>query len=164
MAGSRVGEFARLYDRELERLHEEVAAYPDDESLWRVSGTIVNPAGTLALHLAGCLNHYVGGLLGGSGYKRNREAEFSTRDVPKSDILRGIRSARSAVADALAKIGDFHLREEMRGVPERFEGETVSWMLIHLLGHLEYHMGQLNYHRRILVEEPAKKKAKKKSS
>ena len=162
MAGSRVGEFARLFDRELERLQAVVAAYPDDESLWVVSGNIVNPGGTLALHSAGCVNHYIGSLLGGSGYKRDRESEFETRDTPKNEIIRGIRGARSAVADALAKIGDFRLREEMRGLPERYEGETVSWMLIHLLGHLQYHTGQLNYHRRVLVEEPAKQKAKQK--
>ena len=161
MAGSRVGEFARLYDRELERLEAEVAAYPDDESLWLVSGNITNSAGTLTHHLTGCLNHYLGALLGGSGYKRKRDEEFSVRDTPKADLLREIRSARSAVADALSKIGDFGLRDEMRGVPEAYEGETVSWMLIHLLGHLEYHTGQINYHRRLLVEGKAGKARKK---
>ena len=162
MAGSRVGEFARLYDRELEQLEAEVAAYPDDESLWLVSGDIKNPGGTLALHLAGCLNHYLGAVLGGSGYKRKRDEEFAVRDAPKSDVLREVRGARSSVRDALAKIGDFRLRDEMKGVPEAYKGETVSWMLIHLLAHLTYHKGQINYHRRILVEAPAEKAAGRK--
>ncbi len=157
MAGSRVGEFARLFERELDRLEAEVAAYPDDESLWVVGGNIANAGGTLALHVTGTLNHYVGALLGGTGYRRNRDEEFSARDVPQGELLRLIRGARSTVGDSLAKLGDFHLREEMRGLPERYEGSTVSWMLMHVLGHIQYHTGQLNYHRRILVEAPKSK-------
>ncbi len=158
MAGSRVGEFARLFERELDRLEAEVAAYPDDASLWVIDGNIANAGGTLALHATGTLNHYVGALLGGTGYRRDRDEEFAARDVPQSELLRQIRAVRNTVADSLAKLGDFRLREEMQGVPERYEGASVSWMLTHVLGHLQYHTGQLNYHRRILVEPAPEKR------
>ena len=126
MAGSRVGEFARLYERELDRLEAEVAAYPDDESLWVVGGNIANPGGTLVLHLAGTLNHYLGALLGGSGYKRDRDEEFSARNVDFSEIpvIRAVLETHDW-DDVKRLFEDFDPRQ-WDSPPARTETETVK--------------------------------------
>lgn len=67
--------------RELEAFCREVEAFPDDERLWQTLPGITNACGNLARHVAGNLQHFVGARLGGTGYVRHREAEFSQRSV-----------------------------------------------------------------------------------
>ena len=140
----------KMFERDLRSLREDLEAYPTDEDLWRVEGGITNAAGTLALHLAGNLQHYVGALLGGTGYRRDRDAEFARRDVPRSELLREIDAAVSSVSVALGRLSDANLSDEY---PEEYGGrkETLAFMLPHILGHLNYHRGQINYHRRLLA-------------
>jgi uncharacterized damage-inducible protein DinB len=136
--------------RELAALRREVEAYPDDESLWRCPPGLPNAGGTLALHLAGNLQHYVGALLGQSGYRRDRPAEFARRGVSRGEILAEIEAARAAVERTLPKVPDASL---VAPFPEQVGGRTMStsvW-LVHLATHLAYHLGQLDYHRRVVT-------------
>jgi len=131
-----------------------VRAYPDEESLWLDAPGIANPGGTLALHLAGNLLHYVGALLGGSGYERDRDAEFSRRDVPRKEILDRIDDARRAVESVLPGLDREGLRRPFPQPPERMAGIETGAFLLHLVSHTGYHLGQIDYHRRILVDAP----------
>jgi hypothetical protein len=139
---------ATILDRDLRALRREVEAYPDERDLWVQVPGLSNRGGTLALHLAGNLQHYIGAVLGGSGYVRNRPAEFARRDVPRSELLGEIEAARSAVASALA--GTIDLEAEF---PESIAGRSVRTgdYLIHLATHFAYHLGQVDYHRRIVT-------------
>jgi uncharacterized damage-inducible protein DinB len=136
--------------RELAALRRSVEIYPDDESLWRRPGAVPNAAGTLALHLAGNLQHYVGAVLGNSSYVRDREAEFSRRDVPREAVLAEIDAAAAAVERTLTSCGDDALASPY---PEPLGSHTVATadFLVHLASHLAYHLGQVDYHRRMVT-------------
>jgi uncharacterized damage-inducible protein DinB len=139
-----------ILDRDLEKLLQEIEAYPDEESVWSVLPGTSNSGGNLCLHLAGNLRHFIGAVLGGSGYLRDREAEFSTRYLPKDRLLKEVDAARSAVVRTLSGLDPDQLAErypvEVFGHPM-----TVEYFLIHLTAHLNYHLGQVNYHRRLLA-------------
>jgi hypothetical protein len=136
--------------RELAALRRSVESYPDDASVWRRPGHVPNAAGTLALHLAGNLQHYVGAVLGKTGYVRDRDAEFARRDVPRDALLAEIDAATAAVERGLGACDDEALEAPY---PEPMAGRTVatSVFLIHLASHLAYHLGQIDYHRRTVT-------------
>ncbi len=142
--------------RELRALQREVAAYPDDELPWRLVPGISNPAGSLTLHLAGNLQHFVGAVLGGSGYLRDRDLEFSRRDVPRHELVAEVERTIGAVEVALEGAADALLAAEY---PLPLAGRRVATgtFLMHLVSHLGYHLGQVDYHRRML--DPSAKAA-----
>ena len=136
--------------RELDALRRAVEAYPDDASLWARPPGVPNAGGTLALHLAGNIQHYVGAVLGGSGYRRDRDAEFARRDVPRAALLAEIDAAHLAVERAFGVMTDEALE---KAYPEPISGRVVGTAdyLVHLASHLAYHLGQLDYHRRMVT-------------
>lgn len=136
--------------RDLRALGREVEAYPDDASLWRTPPGIANSGGTLALHLCGNVQHFFGTVLGGTGYVRDRAAEFSRRDVPRAEILAQIDAAVAAAERGLSKVSDASLAADF---PEPVGGCVVAngELLIHLAVHLGYHLGQVDYHRRLVT-------------
>lgn len=153
---SELGEHAAgTLARDLSRLAAEVRAYPDEGSLWVEAPGIANPGGTLVLHLTGNLLHYVGAVLGGSGYERDRDAEFGRRGVPRDDLLAGIREARGTVESVLPALEADRLRAPFPDPPRRMAGIETGAFLLHMVSHLAYHLGQVNYHRRILAGRPA---------
>lgn len=139
-----------ILERDLQALRREVEAYPDERSLWQRVPGITNTAGTLVLHLTGNLQHYLGARLGGTGYVRDRAAEFARRDVPRAELLREIDAARSAVRTGLADLPDTQLSADY---PETIAGVRVATAeyLVHLTTHFAYHLGQLDYHRRVVT-------------
>lgn len=146
-----MNELAALFGRDLNKLMEELRAYPDEASLWRVQGDIANPAGTLALHLLGNLNHFIGHLLGGVAFQRDRDAEFSRRNVPRKELLAELEKTRNAIESALSGLDERRLSETFPGQwPPAMQGASTRAFLLHLYGHLNWHLGQVNYHRRML--------------
>ncbi|HEY7502584.1 MAG TPA: DUF664 domain-containing protein [Gemmatimonadales bacterium] len=145
-----VAAVAAILDRDLQALAREVAAYPDERALWETPPGITNSGGRLAVHLAGNIRHYLGAKLGGTGYLRDRPAEFTARDVPRATILAQIEEARAAVRAAAARTADERLGEDY---PEVIAGVRVATgeFLIHLVAHFDYHLGQLDYHRRVVT-------------
>jgi hypothetical protein len=142
--------FTGVMVRDLKGVRRELEAYPDERDLWRLPPGIANSAGTLALHLAGNVQHFFGAVMGGTGYKRDRAAEFSRRDVPRAEIAAQIEAAVVAVERGLAQVSEAAFTAEY---PERIAGHTVTtgeW-LVHLAAHLGYHLGQIDYHRRLVT-------------
>lgn len=139
-----------LLMRDLRAVRRELDAYPDDASVWRAVPGLPNTAGTLALHVAGNLRHFVGAMLGRDGYVRDRDAEFARRDVPRSELLAGIDAAIAAVDRALPAVEDALLE---RPWPEPIAKRTVRArdFAVHLVAHLAYHLGQMDYHRRMVT-------------
>ena len=139
--------------RDLRALAREVDAYPDDDALWRTAPGITNSAGTLALHLAGNLEHFIGAVLGGTGYVRDRDAEFSTRDLTRAEARGRIEAAAKSVDATLAQLESAQWEAEYPApVGGRKLGTGV--FLVHLATHLAYHLGQIDYHRRMVVASP----------
>jgi uncharacterized damage-inducible protein DinB len=134
--------------RDLRALDREIAAYPDDETLWLTPNGISNSAGNLALHVAGNLQHFIGARLGDSGYVRNREKEFATRAATRAELVAELVRAKQAVHAALS---DRDPASAPPVFPDQIAGKTMTSevFLLHLVAHLAYHLGQVDYHRRI---------------
>jgi uncharacterized damage-inducible protein DinB len=147
-------EIGRVLQRELASLRRELEAYPDEDLIWHVPQGAPNSAGTLALHLAGNIQHYVGAILGGTGYVRDRHAEFATRDLSRGSLLDHVAAAEEAVRSVLPAVTDASLSDSF---PEAMRGVTLSrcQALLHLATHLAYHVGQVDYHRRLVTKDPA---------
>jgi uncharacterized damage-inducible protein DinB len=144
-----------MYLRDLKAVDAEIAAYPDDASLWVVGPGISNSAGVLALHLAGNLRHFVGAVLGKTGYVRNRDAEFGARNVPRQQIRAELAATIDDVMATLDKLNDADLGADYPILigSEKLRVRTSDW-LVHLAAHLGYHLGQIDYHRRLLTPNP----------
>lgn len=141
----------QLYEQGLEKLKLEVEQYKNEADLWKTGGEIPNSGGNLCLHLIGNLNHFFGAVLGGTSYVRDRDAEFAERQVSKKELLNDIEATIPVVKATLEKLspGDFEKTYplEVFGHPM-----TTEYFCIHLAGHLNYHLGQINYHRRMLAD------------
>jgi len=138
-----------LFDRDLSRLKVEIESYQNEESLWKIDKNISNSAGNLCLHLVGNLNTYVGAEMGETGYIRHRDLEFSLKDIPKTELLEKLESLIEIVNSTLEKLSDEDLKKDYPTEPLGYQMST-EYFLIHLLSHLNYHLGQINYHRRLL--------------
>jgi len=136
--------------RDLDAFRREIAAYAREEDLWIVPAGIQNSAGTLARHAAGNLQHFIGAQLGATGYVRNRDAEFAVTTVPRADLDAELMRAMDAVRATLDALPAERLAEpyplEVGGV--RLPTGTF---LVHLASHLAYHLGQMDYHRRLVT-------------
>jgi uncharacterized damage-inducible protein DinB len=138
-----------LFSRELAKLKTEMEQYSDESKIWHTEKGISNSAGNLCLHLIGNLNHFIGATLGGSGYVRNREAEFSLKNVPRADLCAKIDETIAVVNTTLDTLTAEVLESEypLLLADQKF---ITKHFLLHLTGHLSYHLGQINYHRRLL--------------
>ena len=139
----------KLFKRDLNKLIEEIDLYKDDTNLWEIDGLVTNSAGNLCLHLIGNLNHFIGAILGDTGYIRQRELEFSIKDVPKSELITQIKKTIEVVENTLNTLTVADLIKDYK-VQVFKEAMTTEYFLIHLTMHLAYHLGQINYHRRLL--------------
>ena len=142
-----------LFQKDLDKLKEEISLYPKDEQLWLIKEGINNSGGNLCLHLTGNLQHFIGAVLGDSGYVRNRDAEFRVKNIPRSKLLEDIDITRSVVTDTLEQLSKNDLQKDYI-LPVLDEKTNTSYFLIYLLSHLNYHIGQINYHRRIVAGSP----------
>lgn len=144
-----VGALRKLFHTGLEKLAEEIRLYRDEARMWVIDGRILNSGGNLCLHLLGNLKIYLGLGLAGLEYVRDRPAEFSLKHIPRAELLRGLEETRSIVDRALERITDAALSEVFPMVV--WDAPTqVNFTLAHLACHLHYHLGQVNYHRRLL--------------
>ncbi len=141
-----------LFTRDLNQLKKEIESYQNEEAIWKIDKDILNSAGNLSLHLVGNINHFIGSILGNSGYLRNRELEFSLKNIPKTELILQIEKTIEVVHSSLDQLSEEDLKKEYPiqalGYPM-----TTEYFLIHLFGHLNYHLGQINYHRRLLGVE-----------
>jgi uncharacterized damage-inducible protein DinB len=138
-----------LFERDLNRLKTEIESYSDEKNLWLVDKSISNSAGNLCLHLVGNLNAFIGAELGKTGYIRHRDLEFSAKDVSKKELSEKIVTTIEVVKKSLATVTQEQLEADY---PIMVFKEKISTglFLVHLATHLNYHLGQINYHRRLL--------------
>lgn len=141
-----------LFRRDLSKLKQEIAAYKTEQKIWHIEKEIANSGGNLCLHLVGNLNTYIGAELGKTGYVRNRPLEFSAKNIPQQELLKMIDDTAAVVDSTLDKVTDKDMENEYPQLV--FEKKTsTGYFLTHLATHLTYHLGQINYHRRLLDGE-----------
>ncbi|WP_431292969.1 DUF1572 family protein [Pedobacter sp. P26] len=139
----------KLFNRDLTKLKSEIESYQNEANLWRIDRDIANSAGNLCLHLIGNLNTYIGATLGGTNYIRNRKLEFSLKDIPKQELIKMIEATITVVSESLNQVSSEQMDGEYPILV--FEEKTsTEFFLVHLTTHLTYHLGQINYHRRLL--------------
>ena len=138
-----------LFTRELNILIAEINLYKEEKDLWIIEDGITNSAGNLCLHLIGNLNHFIGALLGNTGYIRHREDEFNQKNIPRTELITGIEQTMVMVKNTLSDMSAEDLEMDF---PIERQGKIIknSYMLLHLLLHFNYHLGQINYHRRLV--------------
>ena len=138
-----------LFNRDLNKLKVEIESYQNENQIWAIDKSISNSAGNLCLHLIGNLNTYIGAELGKTAYIRNRPLEFSLKDVPKSELITKIDETILIINNTLDSLTETDLEKIYPQIV--FEKEmTTEFFLVHLSTHLAYHLGQINYHRRLI--------------
>jgi len=141
-----------LFNRDLKRLRNELEQYNNEADIWEIKGQINNSAGNLCLHLVGNLNTYVGKELGKVDYVRNRELEFSSKNIPRQELIVKVENTIEIINQILDSIDDSLLETEYPILV--FDHKTsTEYLLVHLATHLSYHLGQMNYHRRLIESD-----------
>lgn len=148
-----IDDVRRCLLRDIDGFLAELDGYPDDASVWAMPAGIANSTGTLAAHVAGNLRHFVGAHLGASGYVRQRDREFSQRDVDRDALRAELRAARADVDAALRTLDPARLGEP-HPMPFGTHQLPLGLALVHLATHLAYHLGQADIHRRIVTGDP----------
>lgn len=141
--------YKKILLRDLGKLKTEIELYRDEQKMWQIEKQISNSAGILCVHLTGSLHHFIGAHLGHYGYTRNREYEFSPGILSRAELLKGIESLMVVVSQTFDNMKESQLDEDY---PQLLFDEkvTIAYLLTHVVSHLNYHLGQVNYHRRLL--------------
>ena len=140
---------ANFYERDIRKLIEEVNLFSDEERLWRTQGAVKNSSGNLVLHIIGGLNYLIGATLARTGYVRNRDQEFIRKGVERKDLVAQLEELIPMINETVTALTPQDMEAEY---PVFFDEPktSISYVLVQLLLHLNYHLGQVNYLRRIL--------------
>lgn len=139
----------QLFERDLNKLIAEIGLYKKEENIWRIEENILNSAGNLTLHIIGNLNTYIGKEIGKTNYVRNRELEFSQKDISRQELIKSLNDTIVMIRMALINFPENELENEYP-ILVFTEKTSTGYLLVHLTTHLTYHLGQINYHRRLL--------------
>lgn len=139
-----------VYERDLDKLKTQIESYANEDDLWKTDGQILNSAGNLCLHLNGNLQHFFGAVIGGTDYSRDRDLEFADKQVSRDKLIAGIDAARDAVVSTLEKMTP---EDYEKTYPVEVYGKpmTTGFFFVTLSSHFNWHLGQIDYHRRLLA-------------
>lgn len=148
----------KRFEHDLDLLITELNLYNNENELWHKLNGTNNSGGNICLHLIGNLNHFFGAVLTGNGYVRNRAAEFNNTSVSRLNLITEIQKVKTTVTSGIIRLESSQLEEMF---PLRFGGKTLSnaEAIVQLSAHLNYHLGQLNYHRRYFSQDNQQKEA-----
>lgn len=137
-----------LFTRDIDKIRTEIKAYTSEDNIWKKADGISNSAGNLSLHLSGNLQHFFGAVLGETDYKRDREFEFGGK-VTRQELIDDLDNAEKSVTETLEGMTESDVQKDY---PIEIYGGVIKteWFILHLYSHLSYHLGQINYHRRLL--------------
>ena len=142
-------ELITFFESDLNNLITEIELYKNEENIWRIEKSISNSAGNLTLHLIGNLHTFIGKEIGKTNYVRNRELEFTQKNVPRIELISSINTTLEMVKKSLLSITNEELKNDYP-ILKFSKVETNEYLLVHLIKHLTYHLGQINYHRRLI--------------
>lgn len=143
---------AEFYERDIRKLIEEVNLFKNEEDLWSTTGSVKNSSGNLVLHIVGGLNYLIGTTLAKTGYARNRDQEFTIKGVAKKELIEKLKTLIPMITQTLKALTPEDMEAEY---PIFFDKPKTShtYVLVQLLAHLNYHLGQVNYLRRSLDQD-----------
>jgi uncharacterized damage-inducible protein DinB len=138
-----------FFEKDLDKLAQEIGLFENENDIWKVKEGITNSAGNLTMHLLGNLNHFIGKTLANTDYLRKRDEEFSVKNIPREKLIADINSLKEVIKNTLPGLTEEDLKKEF---PLKIQDQTFSTenMLTYLLAHLNYHLGQINYLRRMI--------------
>jgi uncharacterized damage-inducible protein DinB len=138
-----------FFEKDLDKLAQEIGLFENENDIWKVKEGITNSAGNLTMHLLGNLNHFIGKTLANTDYLRKRDEEFSVKNIPREKLIANINSLKEVIKNTLPGLTEEDLKKEF---PLKIQDQTFSTenMLTYLLAHLNYHLGQINYLRRMI--------------
>ena len=138
----------QLYERDLKKLKDEIELYKNEADLWETADGISNSGGNLCLHITGGLQYLIGAVLGGTGYVRDRDKEFTSKGVERKYLVAQLEELITMINKTLTSFSAENMEAEY---PFMFDNakRSTSYVLLQLLLHLNYHLGQVNYLRRI---------------
>lgn len=142
-------ELITFFESDLNSLITEIELYKKEENIWRLEKNISNSAGNLTLHLIGNLHTFIGKEIGKTNYIRDRELEFTQKEVPRSELIKGVKTTIEMLRKSLLSISNEELKNDYP-ILKFSKVETTEYLLVHLIKHLAYHLGQVNYHRRLI--------------
>ncbi len=140
-----------IFERDLNKLINEIKQFANEENLWLTKEGINNSPGNLCLHIIGNLNHYIGFVLGGTSYVRKRDLEFTQKNIPKKDLIHMVEETKTVIKNTVHKL---HQEDLDKIYPLEVANVTMTtrYLLVHLITHLNYHLGQINYFRRLIIK------------
>jgi len=141
--------FPFFFERDLTQLIEEISLYKNETDLWEIKAGISNSGGNLTLHLIGNLKHFIGATLGNTGYVRERDREFSLKGIPRKQLTGELNYTSAMITNTLSSLSNDDLQKDFP-IPINNRISSTAFILIYLLAHLNYHLGQINYHRRLI--------------
>jgi uncharacterized damage-inducible protein DinB len=138
-----------FFERDLDKLVEEINLFKNEKDIWKTKEGINNSAGNLTMHLLGNLNHFIGKNLANTDYIRKRDEEFTIKNIPREKLISHINSLKEIIKNTLPNLSEEELKKQF---PLKIQEQTFTTgnMLTFLLLHLNYHLGQINYLRRLL--------------
>ncbi len=143
-----VEDFTKALTQKLTNLQNEIMAYDSDELFQKTPPGAPNSAEVLSKHIVGNLNWYIGAQLGGTGYERDRDAEFVPGVYTRETLYDSIAETKDMVTKVLGDLWNEDLTK-IYPIPFKDHEITIHAMLLTLTSHLDYHLGQINYGRRI---------------
>jgi uncharacterized damage-inducible protein DinB len=123
---------------------DRLAGILTEEQLWAKPFGFGNSVGRIVVHLTGSLNHYIGAKVAGTGYVRDRPAEFADSQHPTGEEARwALREVVAMVARVLREQDEAGLRTPVGdcGAPVR---DRFGLFLV-CAGHVSNHVGQIVY-------------------
>lgn len=142
-------QYKHLFVKYLNQLQDEIGSYKSEVNIWKLAGEIPNTPGNLCLHLCGNLRHNIGERIGKTGFLRNRDKEFSDKNVPREQLLKEVEKTSEMIISVIESLAEDDLQRFVSA--DRYsQGGTVSEVLLRTGMHLGYHLGQINYHRRMV--------------
>lgn len=139
----------QLISRDLDRIKKELISFESEDSIWKTTGEIKNSAGHLTLHLCGNLRHFIGHVLGGTDYVRDRENEFNSSPISRQNLISEIEVTKTEISSVLDNLSNEDL-SKIYPINVLKTEMTTQFFLIHLSGHLNYHLGQISYLKKVL--------------
>jgi uncharacterized damage-inducible protein DinB len=148
MHNSITADFSTALGRDLTGFQSEIRLFPDDQTLWATRPGIANPVGNLALHVAGNIRHFIGNVLGGIPYTRDRDREFARRAGTRDELVGELAQALIAVEQVVPRLTAEQLDAIFTGHPD--VRVPTRRFLLHLCTHTSFHLGQAGYLRRVI--------------
>lgn len=142
LAGVVNEEFVRYLRHLASRVERAVHCLPREKT-WDKPFLFGNSVGHLVLHLTGNLNHYVGSIIAGTDYVRDRPQEFSDPHHEPAEVILArfqasveltVKTIRAQEADGL-----------MTPVSVQMPVETRFGLFLLCIAHMNNHIGQMSY-------------------